>query len=136
MGDMTMEDTGAAPGTRAEDERAGGRPRQAKGTVSRRVPRNGSLLQWKKENLQLRGQVAQLEERLKRQSADTCGLQALYDQLVNEIKHHRDMLQLDSFDADKSAAIYSQAWRRFMTGHALDYQTHRHTSSRSRLPLF
>ena len=80
--------------------------------------------------------VAALEERLKRQSADTAGLQALYDQLVNEIKHHRDMLQLDSFDAEKSATVYTQAWRSFMAGNALDYQTHRHTSSGSRLPLF
>ena len=132
---MTMEDTGAAPGTRAEDERAGGRPRQAKGTVSRRVPRNGSVQHLKKQCRQLQLQVAQLEERLKRQSADSYGLQTLYDQLVNEIKHHRDMLQLESFDAEKSAAVYTQAWRRFMAGNTLDYQTHRHTNSRSRPSL-
>ncbi|MEG0884886.1 MAG: hypothetical protein RSH52_26995, partial [Janthinobacterium sp.] len=129
MGDMTMEDTGAAPGTRAEDERAGGRPRQAKGTVSRRVPRNGSVQHLKKQCRQLQLQVAQLEAQLKRQSADTCGLQALYDQLVNEIKHHRDMLQLDSFDAGKSAAVYTRAWRDFMAGDAHDFQTHRHLNS-------
>ena len=80
--------------------------------------------------------VAALEERLKRQSADTAGLQALYDQLVNEIRHHRDMLHLDSFDADKSAAVYSQAWRDFMAGDACDFQTHRHLNSRTRLEIF
>lgn len=73
--------------------------------------------------------------RLKRQSADSYGLQMLYDQLVNEIKHHRDMLQLDSFDAEKSSLVYTQAWRRFMAGDALDYQTHRHTNSSSRPSL-
>jgi hypothetical protein len=97
----------------------------------KRVPRND----WKKEGRQLQGQVAQLEERLTRQSADSYGLQMLYDQLVNEIKHHRDMLQLDSFDADKSSLVYTQAWRRFMAGDALDYQTHRHTHSSSRPTL-
>ncbi len=132
---MTMEHTGAAPGARVEDERAGWRPRQAKGTASKRAPRNGSLPHLKKQCLQLQLQVAQLEERLKRQSADSYGLQTLYDQLVNEIKHHRDMLQLDSFDADKSSLVYTQAWRRFMAGDALDYQTHRHTNSRSRPSL-
>lgn len=80
--------------------------------------------------------VAKLEERLKRQSADTAGLQALYDHLVHEIRHHRDMLQLDSFDADKSAAVYSKAWRDFMAGDAHDFQTHRHLNSGTRLPLF
>jgi hypothetical protein len=55
--------------------------------------------------------------------------------LVNEIKHHRDMLQLDSFDADKSSHVYTQAWHRFMAGDALDYQTHRHTNSGSRPTL-
>lgn len=80
--------------------------------------------------------VAKLEERLKRQSADTAGLQALYDHLVNEIKHHRDMLHLDSFDAGKSAAVYTRAWRDFMAGDAHDFQTHRHLNSGTRLPLF
>lgn len=80
--------------------------------------------------------VAKLEERLKRQSADTAGLQALYDHLVNEIRHHRDMLHLDSFDAGKSAAVYSRAWRDFMAGDAHDFQTHRHLNSGTRLPLF
>ncbi|MGK5034443.1 hypothetical protein [Janthinobacterium sp. LB3P118] len=59
----------------------------------------------------------------------------LYDQLVNEIKHHRDMLQLDSVDADKSSLVYTQAWRRFMAGDILDDQIHRHTNSRSRPSL-
>ena len=126
---MMMEHTGKAP---AACERGGARPAKA---APKRVPRNGSLLQWKKECRQLQGQVAQLEERLKRQSADSYGLQMLYDQLVNEIKHHRDMLQLDSFDADKSSLVYTQAWRRFMAGDALDYQTHRHTNSSSRPSL-
>lgn len=85
---------------------------------------------------QLQSEVAALQERLKRQSADTAGLQALYDQLVDEIRHHRDMLHLDSFDADKSAAIYTAAWRRFMAGEARDYATHRHLNSGSCLPLF
>ena len=129
---MMMEHTGMAPAAHGDCER--GRPRPAKATP-KRVPRNGSLLQWKKESRQLRGQVAQLEERLKRQSADSYGLQVLYDQLVNEIKHHRDMLQLDSFDAEKSSLVYTQAWRRFMAGDALDYQTHRHTNSSSRPSL-
>lgn len=80
--------------------------------------------------------MAALKERLIRQSADTAGLQALYDQLVNEIRHHRDMLHLDSFDADKSAAVHSQAWRDFMAGEACDFQTHRHLNSRSRLEIF
>ncbi|EZP39682.1 MULTISPECIES: hypothetical protein [Janthinobacterium] len=101
------------------------------GKAPERVPRND----WKKECRQLQQQVAQLEERLKRQSADSYGLQMLYDQLVNEIKHHRDMLQLDSFDADKSSLVYTQAWHRFMAGDALDYQTHRHTNSSSRPTL-
>ncbi|OBV39213.1 hypothetical protein ASR47_100927 [Janthinobacterium psychrotolerans] len=87
-------------------------------------------------NRQLQLQVAKLEDRLKRQSADTAGLQALYDQLVNEIKHHRDMLHLDSFDADKSAAVYTRAWRGFMAGEACDFQTHRHLNTGSRLSLF
>jgi len=129
---MMMEHTGMAPAAHAECE--GASPRPAKAAL-KRVPRNGSLLQLKKECRLLQGQVAQLEERLKRQSADSYGLQMLYDQLVNEIKHHRDMLQLDSFDADKSAGVYTQAWLRFMAGDALDYQTHRHTNSRSRPSL-
>jgi len=129
---MMMEHTGTAPAVHGECERGSSRPAKA---APKRVPRNGSLLQWKKESLQLQGQVAQLEERLKRQSADSYGLQVLYDQLVNEIKHHRDMLQLDSFDADKSSLVYTQAWRRFMAGDALDYQTHRHTHSSSRPTL-
>ncbi|MDO8042266.1 MULTISPECIES: hypothetical protein [unclassified Janthinobacterium] len=127
-----MEHTGKAPAAHVECERGSARPAKA---AAKRVPRNGSLLQWKKECRQLQGQVAQLEERLKRQSADSYGLQVLYDQLVNEIKHHRDMLQLNSFDADKSSLVYTQAWRRFMAGDALDYQTHRHTNSRSRPSL-
>lgn len=45
------------------------------------------------------------------------------------------MLQLDSFDAEKSSLVYTQAWRRFMAGDALDYQTHRHTNSSSRPSL-
>ena len=46
------------------------------------------------------------------------------------------MLHLDSFDADKSAAVYSQAWRDFMAGDACDFQTHRHLNSRSHLEIF
>ena len=111
-------------------------PRACKAKMPKRAPRSGSVLQLKKECRQLQLHIAQLEDRLKRQSADSYGLQMLYDQLVNEIKHHRDMLQLDSFDATKSSGVYTQAWRRFMAGDALDYQTHRHTSSGSRLPLF
>lgn len=130
---MMMEHTGVAPAAQKETERAGLRARPGK--VAKRAPRNGSVLQLKKECRQLRLHVAALEERLKRQSADSYGLQMLYDQLVNEIKHHRDMLQLDSFDADKSSGVYTQAWRRFMAGDALDYQTHRHTNSRSRPSL-
>lgn len=133
---MTMEHTGASPAAHTDAERASWRPRQAKAAAPKRAPRNGSVPRLKKECRQLQLQVAQLEERLKRQSADSYGLQVLYDQLVNEIKHHRDMLQLDSFDADKSSLAYTQAWRRFMAGDALDYQTHRHTNSRSRTPLF
>ena len=129
---MTMEHTGMAPAAHAECERVGTHTAKA---APKHVPRNGSLLYWKKECLQLQEQVARLEERLKRQSADSYGLQVLYDQLVNEIKHHRDMLQLDSFDADKSSRVYTQAWRHFMAGDALDYQTHRHTNSRSRPTL-
>ena len=129
---MMMEHTGTAPEAHAECEGASPRPAKA---APKRVPRNGSMQQWKQECRQLQGQVAQLEERLKRQSADSYGLQMLYDQLINEIKHHRDMLQLDSFDADKSSLVYTQAWRRFMAGDALDYQTHRHTNSRSRPSL-
>jgi hypothetical protein len=136
---MMMEQTGALSAAET-GERAGApaglRWRPRKRNPAKRAPRNGRVARLKKACRQLQQKLTTLEAQLKRQSADTCGLQALYDQLVNEIKHHRDMLQLDSFDADKSAAIYSQAWRRFMTGHALDYQTHRHTSSRSRLPLF
>ncbi|KAB8041398.1 hypothetical protein [Janthinobacterium aquaticum] len=94
----------------------------------------------KKQCRQLQQQLASLQrslqQNLKRQSAETCGLQTLYDQLVNEIKHHRDMLNLDSFDIDKSATLYEQAWRRFMAGEALTFQTHRHTSSRSRPSIF
>jgi len=105
-----------------------------------KAPRAGRLDRLKKQCRQLQQQLASLEQslqqNLKRQSADTCGLQTLYDQLVNEIKHHRDMLNLDSFDIDKSAALYEQAWRRFMAGEALTYQTHRHTNSRSRVPIF
>ena len=125
---MMMEHTGTAPAVHAQCEGASPRPAKA---APKRVPRNGG----KQECRQLQGQVAQLEERLKRQSADSYGLQMLYDQLVNEIKHHRDMLQLDSFDADKSSLVYTQAWHRFMAGDALDYQTHRHTNSRSRPSL-
>lgn len=102
--------------------------------------RPGASGRLKKQCRQLQQQLASLQhslqQNLKRQSADTCGLQTLYDQLVNEIKHHRDMLNLDSFDIDKSAALYEQAWRRFMAGEALTYQTHRHTNSRSRVPIF
>ncbi|PLY42229.1 hypothetical protein CSZ94_11270 [Janthinobacterium sp. ROICE36] len=129
---MMKEHTGMAPAAHAQCEGASPRPAKA---APKRVPRNASMQQWKKQCRQLQGQVAQLEERLKRQSADSYGLQMLYDQLVNEIKHHRDMLQLDSFDADKSSLVYTQAWRRFMAGDALDYQTHRHTNSRSRPSL-
>ena len=131
---MTMEQRGVAPVALDELERTGRHPR--KSVLAKRAPRNGSVLRLKKECRQLQLSITQLEERLKRQSADTCGLQMLYDVLVNEIKHHRDMLQLDSFDADKSSSVYTQAWRSFMAGDALDYQTHRHTNSRSRLPLF
>ncbi|NBV18913.1 hypothetical protein [Janthinobacterium sp.] len=127
---MTMEQTDAA---QAGPERGGRRPR--KKAAAKRVPRGGSVPRLKKECRQLQLQVAQLEERLKRQSADSYGLQMLYDQLVNEIKYHRDMLQLDSFDAEKSSGVYTEAWRRFMAGDALDYQTHRHTNSRSRPTL-
>ena len=95
-----------------------------------------SLARLQKDYRQLQQKIAALEDSLKRQSADTYGLQALYDHLVNEIKHHRDMLHLDSFDTEKSSAVYTQAWRRFMAGDALGFQTHRHTNSRSRLPLF
>ncbi|APA69711.1 hypothetical protein [Janthinobacterium sp. 1_2014MBL_MicDiv] len=130
---MMMEHTGVAPAAQTEPERAGLRVRPGK--VAKRAPRNGSILQLKKECRQLQLHVAALEERLKRQSADSYGLQMLYDQLVNEIKHHRDMLQLDSFDAEKSSGVYTQAWRHFMAGDALDYQTHRHTNSRSRPSL-
>ena len=130
---MTMEQRGVAPAAHAELEHAGWRPR--KDGTAKRVQRNGSVLRLKKECRQLQLHITQLEERLKRQSADSYGLQMLYDQLVNEIKHHRDMLQLDSFDAEKSAAVYTQAWRSFMAGSALDYQTHRHTNSRSRPTL-
>lgn len=108
--------------------------------AARRVPRHGSVVRLKKQCRQLLQQLASLEQSLqqdlKRQSADTCGLQTLYDQLVNEIKHHRDMLNLDSFDIDKSAAVYEQAWRRFMAGQALTYQSHRHTSTRSLPSIF
>ncbi|KAB8063011.1 hypothetical protein [Janthinobacterium violaceinigrum] len=131
---MTMEHSGATPALHTETERAGWRPRQIK-AAPKRAPRHGSVPHLKKECRQLQLQVAQLQERLKRQSADSYGLQVLYDQLVNEIKHHRDMLQLDSFDAEKSSLVYTQAWRRFMAGDALDYQTHRHTNSRSRPSL-
>lgn len=130
---MTMEQTDVAPVAHAQLERGGRRPR--KEAAAKRAPRGGSVPRLKKECRQLRLQVAQLEERLKRQSADSYGLQMLYDQLVNEIKHHRDMLQLDSFDAEKSSGVYTEAWRRFMAGDALDYQTHRHTNSRSRPTL-
>lgn len=130
---MTMEQTGVAPVAHAELECTGWRPR--KNAVAKRAPRTGSVLRLKKECRQLQLRITQLEERLKRQSADSYGLQMLYDQLVNEIKHHRDMLQLDSFDAEKSATVYTQAWRSFMAGDALDYQTHRHTNSRSRPSL-
>lgn len=130
---MTMEQTGVAPVAHAELERGGWRPR--KDVAPKRAPRHGSVLQLKKECRQWQLRVTQLEERLKRQSADSYGLQMLYDQLVNEIKHHRDMLQLDSFDAEKSSTVYTQAWRSFMAGDALDYQTHRHTNSRSRPTL-
>lgn len=131
--DMTTEQTGMAPAVRPEP--AGLRPSGCKGARPKRAPRSGSVPQLKKECRQLQLHITQLEERLKRQSADSYGLQMLYDQLVNEIKHHRDMLQLESFDAEKSAAVYTQAWRRFMAGNALDYQTHRHTNSRSRPSL-
>lgn len=108
--------------------------------AARKTPRQGRLANLKKQCRQLQQQLASLEhslqQNLKRQSADTCGLQTLYDHLVNEIKHHRDMLNLDSFDIDKSAALYEQAWRSFMAGDALTCQTHRHTSSRSQLPIF
>ena len=132
---MTMEQTGAAPAVHTEPALAGLRPRACKGARPKRAPRKGSVPQLKKDCRQLQLHVTQLEERLKRQSADSYGLQMLYDQLVNEIKHHRDMLQLESFDAEKSATVYTQAWRRFMAGDALDYQTHRHTNSRSRPTL-
>ena len=95
-----------------------------------------SVAQGDRQCRQLQSEVAALQERLKRQSADTAGLQALYDQLVNEIRHQRDMLHLDSFDAEKSAAVYTEAWRRFMAGEARDYQTHRHLNSGSYLPIF
>jgi len=122
----------------AEGRLAGFRLRARKD--GRKAPRAGRLDRLKKQCRQLQQQLASLEQslqqNLKRQSADTCGLQTLYDQLVNEIKHHRDMLNLDSFDIDKSAALYEQAWRRFMAGEALTFQTHRHTSNRSRPSIF
>ncbi len=121
---MIMEHTGVAPATHTKCDGASARPAKA-------VPRHGSMQQWEKQCRQWQQRVMQLEERLKRQSADSYGLQMLYDQLVNEIKHQRDMLQLDSFDAEKSSLVYTQAWHRFMAGDALDYQTHRHTHSRS-----
>ncbi|MBB5369671.1 MULTISPECIES: hypothetical protein [unclassified Janthinobacterium] len=133
---MMREKTGDTPAL-ARDivtgaEKTGWRYRRP--APARRPPH--SLARLKKQYRQLQQKIAALEDTLKRQSADTYGLQSLYDNLVNEIKHHRDMLHLDSFDTEKSSAVYTQAWRRFMAGDALGFQTHRHTNSRSRLPLF
>jgi len=137
---MVMEKAGDMP--TPEDDIVGRKEKTGLGSGARyrqagpvkRPPH--SLARLQKDYRQLQLKIAALEDTLKRQSADSYGLQALYDQLVNEIKHHRDMLHLDSFDTDKSSAVYTQAWRRFMAGDALGFQTHRHTNSRSRLPLF
>ena len=137
---MVMEKAGGMPAPEDEivrrEEKTGLRSssRYRQPGPAKRPPH--SLARLQKDYRQLRQKIAALEETLKRQSADTYGLQSLYDHLVNEIKHHRDMLHLDSFDTDKSSAVYTQAWRRFMAGDALGFQTHRHTNSRSRLPLF
>jgi len=136
MSDLKTEKTGSAALPAQPDKVAGFRLRKR----ARPAPRHGRVASLQKQCRQLQQQLASLEhslqQNLKRQSADTCGLQTLYDQLVGEIKHHRDMLNLDSFDVDKSAAVYEQAWRRFMSGDALIFQTHRHTSSRSRQSIF
>lgn len=137
---MMMEKTGDTPALEDElvkpVEKTGLRSslRHRLPAPARRPPH--SLARLKKDYRRLQLKISALEDTLKRQSADTCGLQTLYDHLVNEIKHHRDMLHLNSFDTDKSSAVYTQAWRRFMAGDALGFQTHRHTNSRSRLPLF
>lgn len=140
MSDLKTEQAGHAALPAQQGKLAGFRLRARRHTDSSKGLRSGRLGRLKKQCRQLQQQLASLEQtlqqHLKRQSADTCGLQTLYDQLVHEIKHHREMLNLDSFDIDKSAALYEQAWRRFMAGEALTFQTHRHTSSRSRPSIF